>query len=368
MKALKVVLTGGPCGGKTTAISAIEENFTEKGYHVIVVPEAATLLINGGIRPFGEGSLSMYDFQKYVMSLQLSLEDLAETAAQEISQPTIIICDRGLLDDKAYVSEEEFQTLLKEFDTTQFDLLNRYDLVMHLKTVADGKEEYYTLSNNGARTETPEEARAKDKRTLESWLGHDNLKIFGNEVDFETKIAGTVREIHQMLKTPYATQSQEKYLVDSVDMEALVATHPVRIDIEQYVELTEFGEVIYRKSTRDNETKYTKITKTDTTDERERTVTRKNITEDQFLSNKPTDKETLKKTRYCFEYKNQYFRLDIFSDGLQILEIEETNKTRKRDIPKFISVADEVTTSPEYRNATIYEEQNKPSKTNKKKC
>ena len=33
----KIVLTGGPCAGKTTTISRIEEHLNEKGYHVLVL-------------------------------------------------------------------------------------------------------------------------------------------------------------------------------------------------------------------------------------------------------------------------------------------------------------------------------------------
>ena len=96
MKVLKVALTGGPCGGKTTSIKTIEEEFIERGYHVIVVPEAATILINSGIRPFGVNGLPMYEFQKYVMELQFRLEDIADQAAKEIDAKTIIVCDIGL--------------------------------------------------------------------------------------------------------------------------------------------------------------------------------------------------------------------------------------------------------------------------------
>ena len=32
----KIVLTGGPCAGKTTAIQEIEKEFTEKGYLVLI--------------------------------------------------------------------------------------------------------------------------------------------------------------------------------------------------------------------------------------------------------------------------------------------------------------------------------------------
>ena len=350
MEILKIALTGGPCGGKTTSIQAIEEEFKEKGYHVIVVPEAATILINSGIRPFGNNALTMDWFQKYVMETQLFLEEQATKAAKEIDAPTIIVCDRGLLDDKAYVSDETFKKLIKDFNVTQFELLNRYNLVIHLTTAADGKEEYYTTSNNGARIETPEEARQKDRRTLESWLGHDNLKIMGNDTDFETKIANVIREIYQMLKAPYPIQKQEKYIVDTFDKEL------------------DNGDIIYRKSTKDNETKYTKITKTDTQTPEERIVTRKNISEDEYYSNMPSNIKPIRKRRYCFAYQNQYFRLDEFESGLTILEIEDTNKTRRRVFPNFVSVLEDVTTNPDYKNVAIYNRLNATQKTYQKKC
>ena len=208
METLKIVLTGGPCGGKTTSIQAIEQEFEEKGYHVIVVPEAATILINSGIRPFGKNALTQKEFQRHVMALQFFLEERASEAAKKIDAPTIIVCDRGLLDDKAYVTEEEYKELLKEFNTTQFEIQNRYDLVIHLKTAADGKEEYYTLANNGARTETPEEAREKDRRTLEAWLGHDNLKIMGNEV--RRRVDAEINDIKETLKPENTPENMKR--------------------------------------------------------------------------------------------------------------------------------------------------------------
>ena len=67
MKVKKIVLTGGPCAGKTTALQQIEREFTEKGYHVLIVPEAASILIGAGIRPFGPYIMDMAEFQKYVI-------------------------------------------------------------------------------------------------------------------------------------------------------------------------------------------------------------------------------------------------------------------------------------------------------------
>ncbi len=45
----KIVITGGPCAGKTTAMSWVQNAFTDLGYHVIFVPECATELITAGI-------------------------------------------------------------------------------------------------------------------------------------------------------------------------------------------------------------------------------------------------------------------------------------------------------------------------------
>ena len=44
----RILLTGGPCAGKTTAMAAITQDLTQLGYKVLVVPEAATLIMKGG--------------------------------------------------------------------------------------------------------------------------------------------------------------------------------------------------------------------------------------------------------------------------------------------------------------------------------
>jgi signal recognition particle GTPase len=44
----RVCLTGGPCAGKTTALATLAQSLTDKGYNVLQVPEAATILMKGG--------------------------------------------------------------------------------------------------------------------------------------------------------------------------------------------------------------------------------------------------------------------------------------------------------------------------------
>lgn len=39
----KIVLTGGPCAGKTTALVKVIEHFTSLGYKVFTIPEVPTI-------------------------------------------------------------------------------------------------------------------------------------------------------------------------------------------------------------------------------------------------------------------------------------------------------------------------------------
>ena len=157
----KIVLTGGPAAGKTTLISRILHEFKqEDGWRVITIPETATELISGfGIRPFGD-CMSMLAFQDFVVADQIHKEKLALDAARVVNEDNIlIIYDRALMDDKAYISDEEFAEVLSRFDgRTEASVLANYDAVLHLVTCAKGAEFAYNLGN-AARTESLEYAR-----------------------------------------------------------------------------------------------------------------------------------------------------------------------------------------------------------------
>ena len=59
----KLVLTGGPCGGKTTGQAKLATFFEDLGWKVFRVPETATVLMSGGIA-FGElNEEQVMDFQ-----------------------------------------------------------------------------------------------------------------------------------------------------------------------------------------------------------------------------------------------------------------------------------------------------------------
>lgn len=44
----KLLITGGPCAGKTTALAELHKDLLQLGFLVLTVPEAATILMKGG--------------------------------------------------------------------------------------------------------------------------------------------------------------------------------------------------------------------------------------------------------------------------------------------------------------------------------
>ncbi len=170
---LRIPIVGGPCGGKSKSkIQLIEALETRLNMKVFFVPEAATQLILNGIVP--SENISMLEFQRFVLELQLNNEKMYEKAASFYDPAkTIIFYDRGIADAAAYVGMYTFKRLLREHDYTLSDIYKRYDAVLHLVTAANGAEEFYQWNdpskedcgNNAARSESPEKARELDIKT-----------------------------------------------------------------------------------------------------------------------------------------------------------------------------------------------------------
>lgn len=212
-KIKKIVITGGPCAGKTTALSWIQTNFTNKGYRVLFVPETATELINGGICPWT--CKSNLDFQKSILKLQLQKEQIFEDVAKSMDDEKIlIVCDRGTMDGKAFIDKLEFQNILKTLNSNEIELRDNYDAVFHLVTAAKGAEKYYTKENNKARYENLEEARISDDKIISAWTGHSHFRIIDNSTDFNKKMYKLIKEISIFLGEPEPQEIERKFLIE----------------------------------------------------------------------------------------------------------------------------------------------------------
>ncbi len=205
---LKIVITGGPCAGKTTALDKLDKALHEDGDTVIFVNETATELIQQGMRPFGDEKdrLELIDFQRLILKVQLDKEEARLKAAERVKNEYVsILHDRGASDNGAYLDDKEFEQILEEKRVTKEELLGRYDLVIHLVSTAIDKEECYV--NSAERKETPQEARRLDARTVRMWSKHPNLIVLFNDGTAEEKVEMVIKVIRYFKK--YRTLAKE---------------------------------------------------------------------------------------------------------------------------------------------------------------
>jgi predicted ATPase len=170
----RVVLTGGPGGGKTTVLDLIEGTRCE---HVRVLPEVATILFGGGFPRSPEPAV-IEAAQRSIFYVQRELETAALAAG-----PAVLLCDRGTIDGLAYSTSP--MGLLESVGTSFDDELARYDVVIHLHTPTEALG--YNNRANPLRTETAEEACALDARIAEVWAGHPRRFFVDATADFGVK-------------------------------------------------------------------------------------------------------------------------------------------------------------------------------------
>lgn len=357
-KIYKIAITGGPCSGKSTALSWLQADFRKKGFMVLFVPETATELILGGIT--FETVDENFNFEKYIIKLQMEKEKIFEEAAKHIVgyDKVLIVCDRGVMDCKAYMNEMEFNRCLKELKTNEIALRDSYDAVFHLVTAAKGATEFYNF-NNRARRESIEEAIDSDERTLNAWVGHPHLRVIDNSTDFEWKMRRLVGEITHFVGSPDPYEIEKKFLIEYPNLdqlEKLPNCSKVEI-IQTYLKSNGKTEARVRQRGQNGYYTYTKTVKTKISDEK-RIEVESRISESEYLNlllEADMSIGQIRKTRYCLTYKNQYFDMDIypFWHDKAIMEIELKNEKEKIEFPKFIKVIKEVTGDSNYFNANL---------------
>lgn len=173
----RIVLTGGPGGGKTTAADLFRR---EIGDGVVIVPEAATLLFGGGFprptEPTGRRSA-----QTAIYHVQRNLEDVQAALYPD----RVLLCDRGTVDSAAYwpgTAEDCFAAL----DTSLSAELSRYDAVLFFESAAVGGERIE--GGNPIRTEATAEAARLDAALRALWSRHPRFVLLPHTPSFFDKL------------------------------------------------------------------------------------------------------------------------------------------------------------------------------------
>lgn len=191
----RIVLTGGPCSSKTSAINHLKKLFAkDAGF----VPEMATLVMEHlGIRPPADGNaVANLEFQTTVAKAQRVFEDGAARDAHRHGRKALI-CDRGEVDGGAYM-EGGNQTLEIVSGLDIGHLYERYAKVIYLSVPP--KDIYEAnKANNPQRKETHEQACALGAATLKVWEGHPDVVVIGNYPSIEEKLDEVAKHIRASL-------------------------------------------------------------------------------------------------------------------------------------------------------------------------
>ena len=185
----RIVLTGGPGGGKSTATDLIRR---ELGERVVVVPEAATMLFSGGFPRSAEVPAQVAT-QKTIYHAQKNMEDIHHS----LYPGRVLLCDRGTVDGAAYwpkASDDFFATL----STNLKQELARYDAVIFFESAAIGN--ISIEGGNPTRLEDNAQAVKLDKELRSFWSRHHNFVHVPHEKSFFCKLTRALNAVLAMVE------------------------------------------------------------------------------------------------------------------------------------------------------------------------
>ena len=319
----KIVLTGGPCAGKTTALVKITEYFSGFGYKVFNVPEVPTIYSTAGWNYLTPNRKLYYQGERAILETQLALENQFMQLAKVCEDPVLIVCDRGAMDISAYIKPEEWEDITRMAGTNSEELRQSYDAVLHLVSAADGAEQYYTTAN------------------------HD---------DFDNKIKRVLTEISKVVGLPQPVQEERIFRVELIgeipeSSESMITQTYLVAEPGSEVRLRRRewsgGKVVnvHRSKKRLSETEVI---------ETERQVD--NNLYEQMLQQADPYRVTIRKKRQSFIWKGQFFQIDTFLSPVSNLVMMETKGVTEKEtvnFPPFVKVLEDVTGNPKYLNYNI---------------
>jgi len=185
----RIVLTGGPGGGKSTAADLFRREIGEK---IVIVPETATMLFTGGFPRVGEPKARAAT-QKAIFHAQVALEDIQGA----LYPGRVLLCDRGTIDGAAFWPESAPAGFFETLRTSLEEELHRYDAVIFFESAAVG--DISIEGGNPARTESNEEARQLDMRLRELWSKHPSFHFVPHSASFFAKLQAGLRELQAIV-------------------------------------------------------------------------------------------------------------------------------------------------------------------------
>ncbi len=192
---LSIVLTGGPCAGKSSIMAALRKRLAGCPQFVCV-DEVATILLRKRKYELSvkEGRLAL---QRDIFNYQQRAENLFAKTGR------VLLLDRGILDGAAYWPTG-LADWLSFFNCEEDECLKRYYMVIHLESLAFGKS--YEL--NDVRSESAEEACKLDQKLEALWRHHPRRYILSHKLSLEEKTSAISSHVLFAIRKMAETQGQ----------------------------------------------------------------------------------------------------------------------------------------------------------------
>jgi len=390
-KVYRLVLTGGPCGGKTTGQARLCTFFETLGWKVYRVPETATVLLGGGVKFTDLEEDEVYVFQENLIRTMMQIEDTFFDLASSCSRNCLVICDRGIMDASAYLKPEQWNRMKRENTWNDVDMRDqRYNQVIHMVSAAKGAEIFYQ-TNTLVRKENLDLARQLDDLAAQAWVGHPYYDVIDNTTDFESKLVRMISMICNRLGVDAGDRlSQDsrkrKFLVRHLPDELAYPQFQDFIVVHDYLvtpnscmqaRIRRRGQNVHwdsEKNCWDLKTGHWTYTHTIRRPEinQKRIETKMQISSREYsllLAQRDQGQHTIFKKRRCFLWNNQYFQMDIYQppchprcEGLILLETYTSLKGDKLQLPDFLDIEKEVTSDRTYSMYNLSRKDGPPMK------
>ncbi|KAF4674491.1 hypothetical protein FOL46_004747 [Perkinsus olseni] len=185
----KIVLTGGPGGGKSTALTKLRNRLVHRGLPVTLIGENATPLIErmGGYELSWRHTWKHVEFQRVMLKAQLEQEDNIMSLCRLREDDRVIILDRGAFDGRTFCTADEWEQVRNSNHIyTDQELFDSYS--------------YGVGSTNESRFHTPSMAAEADKLGRE-FVTHTgkNVYVVETKEDFDDKVEEVFRCVQQAI-------------------------------------------------------------------------------------------------------------------------------------------------------------------------
>lgn len=186
----KILITGGACAGKTTVLEIIKNYLTDNNYDVTIFEEVPTKLISNGITPDKTGRM---EFQELIIKTQIDNEKNCDCDG-------VVVFDGSSIDSMKFITREEFDKFVEKYNTNFKEIINGYDGIIFLETVAKEFPELYSNENNKARLTDIDAAIARNDKLFNIYNSSSKIYLIKPDKDIENKKKKVIEVIEKIVK------------------------------------------------------------------------------------------------------------------------------------------------------------------------